>query len=767
MGERKRRLAAGLGSRSRSDRELITMALQALEAGDRAVAEHAFERLVASATDHPNALHASGVIALHLGRTASAEALLVKAIGLEQRDPASRCHLAIAYRRLGKTDLAIAELEKALELDPGLVEAHSNLGNLLLERGDRERAIRSFERALAIRRDYPEALNGLGEAQLLCGDYQPACANLERAVALDPKFHEAWYNLSRARTQWAFAAMGGSAAPSPATANAERGLEGIAAALELSADSPAYWTQFETCVRNFDLRHPLDARLRALLLRALDHPAVDPAGLARPVVSLVLTHPETQAIERALDSGGAIDDPGWPNLASSVSVVLGDALTQRLLESIVVPSALVQRLCAVSRRGLLDEWPKAGASLPLECIAAIAQQAFNTEYVNDETAAEATAIARLAGSIADTRAEGRAVPLHWYALYGCYRPLHSLDTPERIATDLRSTALRSLVTRQIDEPLEERRLRSAIPLLSDVSEGVSAAVQEQYEANPYPRWVRVRRDAAQPSVAAFIRRQFHGADLQDLDESPARILIAGCGTGRHPISTAVRFQDAEILALDLSRASLAYALRKTHELGIGNVQYAQADILGLASFSDRFDVIECTGVLHHLPDPVAGWRILDALLLPGGLMRIGLYSEVARRHIVRAREVVAAHGFPPTPDGMRAFRRFVLSHGADPLLARLARGEDFYSVSGLRDLVFNVQEHRFTLPRIAAILSELRLVFLGFEFGDTGTAPAYRAQFPADRALASLADWHVFEASRPDTFAQMYQFWVRKPKSTA
>ena len=85
-------------------------------------------------------------------------------------------------------------------------------------------------------------------------------------------------------------------------------------------------------------------------------------------------------------------------------------------------------------------------------------------------------------------------------------------------------------------------------------------------------------------------------------------------------------------------------------------------------------------------------------------------------------------------------------------------------MSGLRDLVFNVQEHRFTLPQIAVILSALGLGFLGFEFPDTGTAPAYRARFPGDRTLASLDNWHAFEASRPDTFARMYQFWVRKPQ---
>ena len=768
MGERKRRLAAGQGSQARFDPALIATAFRSLEAGDRAVAERALERLVATVPDHPDSLHACGLIALHLGRTAQAESLLCKTIALENTNPAARSHLAIAYRRLGKSDLAIAQLEKALELDSGLAEAHSNLGNLRLERGDPDAALRCFERALAIRRDYPDALNGLGEAQLMSGDCEPASANLERAIVLDPAFHEARYNLSRARMQCG-AALGetaGDLVPPPVIANVEQALESIVAALEINADNPAYWTQFETCITNFDLSHPLDPRIRSLLLRAFDHPAIDPAALARPAVSLVLTHPDMQAIEKDLIATDAIEDRDWTELARRVARVLGEPLTQRLLENTVVPNALVQRLCAVVRRGLLDEWPRAEASLPLECIAAVAQQGFNTEYVNDETAAEREAISRLAGAIAAARVEGRAVPLHWYALYGCYRPLHRLDTPELLGADLQSTALRALATRHIDEPLAERRLRSEVPPLTGLSNAVSAALREQYEANPYPRWVRVRSDAAQPSVAAFLRRQFRGADVEDLDDSPARILIAGCGTGRHPIATALRFPSARIVAIDLSRTSLAYALRKTREFGIGNIEYAQADILGLGSVADRFDVIECVGVLHHLPAPIAGWKTLDALLLPGGVMRIGLYSEIARRHVVRAREVVAAEGFAPTRDGMRAFRKFVLAHGSDPPLARLARGEDFYSMSGLRDLAFSVEEHRFTLPQIAAMLSELRLAFLGFDLPDAGVAAAYRAQFPLDRTLTALDNWHEFEASRPDTFARMYQFWARKPKQS-
>mgnify|MGYP006225844689 CR=1 FL=1 len=51
------------------------------------------------------------------------------------------------------------------------------------------------------------------------------------------------------------------------------------------------------------------------------------------------------------------------------------------------------------------------------------------------------------------------------------------------------------------------------------------------------------------------------------------ILIAGCGTGQHSITTAARFNASKVLAIDLSLSSLAYAKRKTKEFAIENIEY--------------------------------------------------------------------------------------------------------------------------------------------------------------------------------------------------
>src|SRR6185437_13327844 len=106
----------------------------------------------------------------------------------------------------------------------------------------------------------------------------------------------------------------------------------------------------------------------------------------------------------------------------------------------------------------------------------------------------------------------------------------------------------------------------------------------------------------------------------------------------------------------LSRPSLAYAMRKSAELAIANIEYAQADILELAPSGREFDFISSVGVLHHLADPAAGWRRLVALLRAGGYMQVGFYSEAARREVVAARAFIAGRGESPDPGGIRRSR---------------------------------------------------------------------------------------------------------------
>jgi 2-polyprenyl-3-methyl-5-hydroxy-6-metoxy-1,4-benzoquinol methylase len=318
------------------------------------------------------------------------------------------------------------------------------------------------------------------------------------------------------------------------------------------------------------------------------------------------------------------------------------------------------------------------------------------------------------------------------------------------------------LVQQLREPLAERGLRNDIPRLTAIDDGVSRLVREQYEESPYPRWVKCAPEEATHPIDARMRSDFPHARYHPLERTDRLdVLIAGCGTGEQVVQMAKLYTGARILAVDLSLASLCYAKYRTDALGLGNIEYGQADILKLASLKRDFDVIACSGVLHHLADPLQGWRVLLSILRPHGIMRIALYSEIARASIVAAREFIAAGGYRATADDIRRCRQDILAlDGTSPTRVVLQSG-DFYNTSNCRDLLFHVQEHRFTLPQIKAFLAENGLELLGFEH-DAGVLQRYRAQFPDDPAATNLDHWHVFEQQNPHIFARMYQFIVQK-----
>ena len=237
------------------------------------------------------------------------------------------------------------------------------------------------------------------------------------------------------------------------------------------------------------------------------------------------------------------------------------------------------------------------------------------------------------------------------------------------------------------------------------------------------------------------------------------ILIAGCGTGQHSITTAARFNSSKVLAIDLSLSSLAYAKRKTEELAIKNIEYIQADILNLSKLNKQFDIIESIGVLHHMDNPMKGWSVLTDCLKPEGLMKIGLYSELARDHIVKIREEISQTGIGSSNAEMRSFRETIIRSDIDHHKL-IIKSSDFYSLSTMRDLLFHVQEHRFTIPLIKYYLDQLGLKFCGFE--SSKIVSHFKLTNKDKEDPYDLDKWQAYEEANPRAFAGIYQFWCQK-----
>ena len=217
-------------------------------------------------------------------------------------------------------------------------------------------------------------------------------------------------------------------------------------------------------------------------------------------------------------------------------------------------------------------------------------------------------------------------------------------------------------------------------------------------------------------------------EVNQFSDSP-QVLVAGCGTGQHPLGEATRLKNSHVTAVDLSLSSLSYASRKTKEYGVTNIDYIQADILDLKMLGKQFDIVQSVGVLHHMKHPLLAWEILESCLKPGGLMKIGLYGEVARKNVVMARDIISNLNIGTSHREMVQFREQIKS-SSDPLLGSLKRELDFYSTSTFRDLVFHIQEHRFTAHDLYKCFHSLKLNFIGFEYPSSEEKKRNQALFP-------------------------------------
>jgi 2-polyprenyl-3-methyl-5-hydroxy-6-metoxy-1,4-benzoquinol methylase len=437
-----------------------------------------------------------------------------------------------------------------------------------------------------------------------------------------------------------------------------------------------------------------------------------------------------------------------------------DAMLLALLQSKVVHDLELERLLTAIRRGLLQSAIVGDAGLVdgdcLEFFCALAQQCFLNEYIYALGETERTQVRQVRDRIAAALTAGADIAPLDLIVTASYLPLHQLPMATSLLSRSWPDAIERLLIRQIREPLEEEGDRNDIAALTAIDDAVSLQVQNQYEESPYPRWTTVPQ-INPTTVVDYLAGELVVAPASwPKGAAHSDVLIAGCGTGSHSIDTALRFPQANILAIDISRASLAYARRKSRELGLSNIQYGQADILKLASLERRFDLVEAVGVLHHLSDPAASWQALLSLLRPNGLMLVGLYSATARQSLTAARAVIAERGYCATPDDIRACRQELIQrHGMPPF-------RDFSSTSGCRDLLFNVMEHQFTIPQIAAFLDANHLRFLGFSQLPPDVRKNFQQQFPDADAMRDLGAWHAFEQKNPLTFGNMYFFWVQK-----
>jgi tetratricopeptide (TPR) repeat protein/2-polyprenyl-3-methyl-5-hydroxy-6-metoxy-1,4-benzoquinol methylase len=714
---------------------------------DEAVAQ--YQQAVALKPGHADAHNNLGNALQKQGRLDEAVARYQQALALRPDFAQAHNNLGNAFQAQGRADDAVAQYRRALALDPGHAEAHNNLGNALKEQGQLDEAVAQYQQALALKPDFAEAHNNLGTALQDQGKLAEAVAQYRRALVVNSCYGEAHGNLGKALME------GG---------DLTEALKAIQRSIEIE-DSENSKLLLVQCVRSLGFI-PQGGDLHANLIRALSEPWGRPIDLARISAGLVKLNGTIRACMNRVTGA-------WPRRLPAQDIfspseraeVYEDQLFRCLLEATLVWDLELERFLTATRFTILeaasaeiDSQQVEDNALRFSC--ALAQQCFINEYIFACSDREIEQARRLRTLLSKTLASGGSVPELWLAVVAAYFPLASLPSADLILDRDWSAPVAALVARQVQEGQEERQLQTSVPRLTAIADDVSLLVQQQYEESPYPRWIKAAPVGKSMTIDEYLRRQFPLVPLGNvIKKSDLEILVAGCGTGQHSIETARRFTGAQVLAVDLSLTSLCYAKRKSRELGLDNIAYAQADILRLESIGRTFDVIEASGVLHHLADPMTGWRLLLSMLRTGGFMRLGLYSKLARQDLVEARKFIAKRGYGPSAEDIRRCRQELSGDGTP--LRRVTEWTDFFSTSACRDLLFHVQEHQLTLPEIGAFLRQYRLEFLGFDLPGH-VLQKFRRRFPNDKTMTDLDLWHIFESENPSIFAAMYQFWTQK-----
>ena len=258
---------------------------------------------------------------------------------------------------------------------------------------------------------------------------------------------------------------------------------------------------------------------------------------------------------------------------------------------------------------------------------------------------------------------------------------------------------------------------------------MSDKVRQQYEILPYP--ARDPREEAQrliegsPSHLLELNHYLY-AGARDFAR-PFRALVAGGGTGDGLIMLAQHLADAgcpaEIVYLDLSKASRAVAEQRAKVRGLGNITFMTGSLLDLPSFGlGQFDYIDCCGVLHHLADPPAGLAALAAALAPDGGMGIMVYGALGRTGVYPMQamlKTLAAYAPAPalTPTAQLATARDLLKQlpatnwlRRNPAIGDHLAGGD----AGLADLLLHPQDRAYTVPELAELVRGAGLGIVSF-----------------------------------------------------
>jgi tetratricopeptide (TPR) repeat protein/SAM-dependent methyltransferase len=684
--------------------EIFNLAVKNHTENNLSVAEKLYIKVLEINPKNSGAYNNLGTIFKKNGNYLKAKINFQKAIEIIPDDLNANYNLGIVFYELGETEKAINSYKKVIEINPTYYNAYYNLGLIYRELQQIQKSLLHYRKAFQIDPSDPDLLNNLGKIYKDLKEYRIAIDFFNKVLKIDPNHVFAINNMLHLFT-----------------------------IIEFEKD---------------------DLSIKELILFLYKNNNIDHNNLIRNAISILSLNFDNK--QDIINSKETLLKNNF------VKLLIKKELFHLMLQKSVITDIFCEKLLTKLRSEIIfffDKNDNINLKDYFDFIISLAEQCWLNEYIHTKSLEEIDKINQLKDKIEkNTNIDELEV-----AILACYIPLNYSKIISDKLSSYKSTnnIFNDLIKMQIKEPLKEIELKKTIKSLNAIDNSISKKVKNQYDEHPYPRW-RYTYKYTPRNFFSALNSEINPNEIQYNDKfvNP-KILIAGCGTGKHLIATQ-RFLNAKILGVDLSLTSLSYAKRKIEELGHKNVEFLQADILHLNKINRKFDIIESVGTLHHMENPVKGLKILLELLEPHGFLRLGLYSHIGRKHIIATKKLATTKKIKNTVNDIKVFRKYIINENKDLLLKKILTNKDFYTTTGIKDLLFHVQEHRFTIPEISEILKSLNLEFLGFNLIDLELKKRYSKYFPQDKKQLSLNNWHQFETENPDTFSGMYQFWLKK-----
>lgn len=441
---------------------------------------------------------------------------------------------------------------------------------------------------------------------------------------------------------------------------------------------------------------------------------------------------------------------------------LNNELTQNILRSDIVTNIEIEELFKKIRKYFLKkilnkEFKDLEINIPL--LISISIQCKNNEYIWDYDSEEIKLLEIIEKKIENnTSLKEDYTKLYLYILC-CYKSNLSNKIKLKIFA-LRHVFEDIFYKILIDNNEKEDANKNDIIKIGNIQNNMSKSIAKQYNDNPYPRWQTIP-DIKQKELNKIINTSiFPNKILINERKDSLDVLIAGCGTGMVAVSAAKLYKNSNIYAFDLSLNSLAYAKRMADENKLENITFYQADILEIEKINKKFDVIECTGVLHHMSKPLDGLAALLSVLKSDGYLRISLYSTLARAFVTKIRkETNKKNDDLNSRELINLREKMKVKYKEFDFIS-----SDFYSLSGFRDLFYNIEEHSFSQKEIKSILDQFDLEFLGYYFRNPETKKKFIKVFNNDQQCLNLNNWDIFEQDNTLSFSETPSFWCRKNK---